>query len=95
MQPRVIDPQSVARRVDQAMGGTAYDSENEKSIEDCKLYGGTYAKSACRQGKFSCNTYDSSTDTFEQTYNSDNDHNEDRNDEMTRDCKVCITKLWD
>lgn len=90
MQPRVIDPQSVARRVDQAMG-TAYDSENEKSIEDCKLYGGTYAKSTgCRQGKFSSNTYDSSTDTFEQTYNSDNDYNEDRNDEMTKDCKVCI-----
>ncbi|XP_011878033.1 PREDICTED: ALK tyrosine kinase receptor [Vollenhovia emeryi] len=84
MQPRVIDPRSVARRVDQAMGGTDYDSENEKSIEDCKVYGGAYAKSmGCRQGKFNYNSYDSSIDAFEQVYG-DNDHEEDRNDEDKR-----------
>ncbi|KYN34630.1 ALK tyrosine kinase receptor [Trachymyrmex septentrionalis] len=75
IQPRVSDPRSVARRVDQAMGGTAYDSENEKSIED--KYGESYAKSTgCQQG-FSCNTCDSSMDTFEQIYNSDNDEDHD------------------
>ncbi|KAL0123932.1 hypothetical protein PUN28_006035 [Cardiocondyla obscurior] len=36
LQPRIIDPQSVARRVDQAMGAAGYDSENEKSSEDCR-----------------------------------------------------------
>ncbi|XP_024885516.1 leukocyte tyrosine kinase receptor [Temnothorax curvispinosus] len=84
MQPRIVDPRSVARRVDQAMGGTVYDPENEKSIEDCKLYGGNYAKSTgCRKGKFNCNTHDSGTDAFEQTY-SDNDHDEERDDEDKR-----------
>jgi len=91
MQPRIIDPRFVARRVDQAMGGTVYDSENEKSIEDCKMYGGSYAKSTeCQQGTFSCNTYDSSMDAFKQIYSGDNDHDEDRDDE---DGKVCICKL--
>jgi len=83
MQPRVIDPRSVARRVDQAMGGTAYDSENEKSIEDCKLYGGTAKSTECRQGKFSCNTCGSSVDAFEQMYSDDEDRE-------TGDCKVHV-----
>lgn len=92
MQPRVIDPRSVARRVDLAMGGgTAYDSENEKSIEDCKLYGGSYAKSTgCRREIYNCNTYDSSIDTFEQMYNGDSDHNEDQDEEETESSEVPI-----
>ncbi|XP_012522088.2 ALK tyrosine kinase receptor [Monomorium pharaonis] len=81
LQPRVIDPRSVARRVDQAMGGV-YDSENEKSIEDCKLYGGSYVKSAgCRKDMYNCNKYDSSTDTFEQTYSNE------EHEEVTKECK--------
>lgn len=90
IQPRVTNPRSVARHVDQAMGGTAYDSENEKSIENCK-YGESYAKSTgCQQG-FSCNTCDSSMDTFEQIYNSDND--EDRDDDVIENSKVHIWRL--
>ncbi|XP_011703178.1 PREDICTED: ALK tyrosine kinase receptor isoform X2 [Wasmannia auropunctata] len=94
MQPKLIDPQSVARRVDQAMGST-YDSENEKSIEDCKLYGGSYTRSTgCHQGTLSCNTYASSVDAFEQNYNSDNDHDEDRDDEVTAgDCKGKLYRI--
>ncbi|KAL6257987.1 hypothetical protein P5V15_011582 [Pogonomyrmex californicus] len=84
MQPRVIDPRSVARRVDQAMGCTAYDSENEKSTEDCKLYGGK--STGCRQGTYSCNTYNSSPDAFEQMY-SNNDHDEDQDDDVIEDRK--------
>lgn len=88
IQPRVSDPRSVARRVDQAMGATTYDSENEKSIED--KYGESYAKSTgCQQG-FSCNTCDSSMDTFEQIYNSDND--EDHDDDVIEN-KVHVWKF--
>lgn len=95
MQPRVIDPRSVARRVDQAMGGV-YDSENEKSIEDCKMYGGIYKKSkGCRQGTLSCNTYDSSMDTFEQMYSGDDHDEDDPDDEVIADSKVHIWKLWE
>ncbi|XP_011256082.1 ALK tyrosine kinase receptor isoform X1 [Camponotus floridanus] len=88
MQPRIIDPRSVARRVGQAVRGTGYNSENEKLNRNCKPHGGIFPRPAeYRQGTFSCNTYDSSTDTFEQTYSGDNNHDDDRDDEMMGDCK--------
>ncbi|XP_029176509.1 ALK tyrosine kinase receptor-like isoform X2 [Nylanderia fulva] len=87
MQPRIIDPRSVAHRVGQAVRGTAYNSENEKLNKGCKSHGRIFSRPAeCRQGTFSCNTYDSSTDTFDQTYSGDNNH-EDDHDEMMEDCK--------
>ncbi|KMQ91292.1 alk tyrosine kinase receptor-like protein [Lasius niger] len=88
MQPRIIDPRSVAHRVGQAVrGGTAYNSENEKMNRSCKPHGRIFARPAeRRQGTFSSNTYDSSTD-FEQTYSGDNNHEDDRDDEMMGDCK--------
>ncbi|XP_018396574.1 PREDICTED: ALK tyrosine kinase receptor [Cyphomyrmex costatus] len=88
IQPRVTNPRSVAYRVNQAMGGIAYDSENEKSIEDCKLYSESYTRSTgCQQG-INCNTYNDSGMDFDQIYNSDNDHDEeDLDDDVIENCK--------
>lgn len=92
MQPRIIDPQSLARRVGQAMRGTAYNLENEKLNKNCKPHGGIFARTTeYQQGTYNCNTYDSSTDTFEQTYSGDNNHDDD---EMMGDCKVHIWKIY-
>ncbi|KAL6421509.1 hypothetical protein ACFW04_014280 [Cataglyphis niger] len=86
MQPRIIDPRSVARRVGQAVRGTAYNSENEKLNKNCKSHSGIFTRPAeYRQGTY--NAYDSSTDTFEQTYSGDNNHDDDHDDEMMGNCK--------
>lgn len=99
MQPRIIDPRSVARRVGQAVRGTGYNSENEKLNRNCKPHGGIFPRPAeYRQGTFNCNTYDSSTDTFEQTYSGDNNRHDcvvdDCDDEMMGDCKVRVWKIY-
>ncbi|XP_070151129.1 ALK tyrosine kinase receptor isoform X2 [Polyergus mexicanus] len=84
MQPRIIDPRSVVRRVGQAVRGTAYSSENEKLNRNCKSQAIFARPGEYRQGIY--NAYDSSMDTFEQTY-SDNNHDDDRDDEMMGNCK--------
>lgn len=84
----------MAHRVGQAVRGTAYNSENEKLNRGCKSHGRIFSRPAeCRQGTFSCNTYDSSTDTFDQTYSGDNNHEDNRDNEMM-DCKVHIWEIY-
>lgn len=90
MQPRVVDPRSVAHRVGQAVGGIVYNPENEKSSRAGEPRGRTFARptKGCRQGAHGCNAYDSGAHNFERTYSGDNDHGDRDEDKAAADCEV-------